>query len=353
MVSKEERTRAVMTPASGGGKPCDGATWTFLDPAIFGTLLWKAGGCHQGSNQYERLWQYQLPRSNLASPTSVDRCFDCHICWKFLMLPRTALWAIGAPGTFAVCLVVLAQPPGSEVLPNNRRFDWNCWIACIYCKLSIRWGCTVWVFWPTCHWQGIWWCCMSESHRDTFLQSRWLLHLGRYWICVLLCASHIPTYSNCWQIILWYTVQSTQRLLLPWSGMIKFTCSFCLLYLNLDLLSAKSFERNHFNPCMSKFPTCAYWLNTLMGDLPLQVLLTACGAIGLTGKVVLLAAEKLHRSESATWLQQVRQEASVGCRACMYFTTNQMQCACVSVHWCSCLPSGRSMLFWVTFIHSR
>ena len=39
LVSKEERTRAVMTPASGGGKPCDGATWTFLDPAIFGTLL--------------------------------------------------------------------------------------------------------------------------------------------------------------------------------------------------------------------------------------------------------------------------------------------------------------------------
>ena len=70
-----------------------------------------------------------------------------------------------------------------------------------------------------------------------------------------LCASHIPTYSNCGQIILWYTVQSTQRLLLPLSGMVKFTCSFCLLYLNLDLLSAKSFERNHFNPCMSKFPT--------------------------------------------------------------------------------------------------
>lgn len=39
LVSKEERTRAVMTPASGGGKPCDGATWTFLDPAIFGTLI--------------------------------------------------------------------------------------------------------------------------------------------------------------------------------------------------------------------------------------------------------------------------------------------------------------------------
>lgn len=37
--TKEERTRAVMTPASGGGKPCEGATWTFLDPAIFGTLL--------------------------------------------------------------------------------------------------------------------------------------------------------------------------------------------------------------------------------------------------------------------------------------------------------------------------
>ncbi len=92
---------------------------------------------HQGSNQYERLWQHQLPRSHLACRPQLS----LHICWKLLMLPRIAPWATGAHGTFAVCLVVLAQPPGSEVLPNNRRFDWNCWMPCIYCnRLSIRPG---------------------------------------------------------------------------------------------------------------------------------------------------------------------------------------------------------------------
>ena len=49
---------------------------------------------------------------------------------NFMLAPRIAPWETGVHGTFAACLVALAQPPGSEVLLNRWSFVSNdqCWM---------------------------------------------------------------------------------------------------------------------------------------------------------------------------------------------------------------------------------
>ena len=97
-----------------------------------------------------------LPTCHCKSWNGLDLRFACMPCGRllrvfgkgfsssasilnFMLAPRIAPWETGVHGTFAACLVALAQLPGSEVLLNrwSRVSNDQCWMLKPLCNVCI------------------------------------------------------------------------------------------------------------------------------------------------------------------------------------------------------------------------